>query len=165
MTSGTVVRRATLDETEALAQVYIDSRLKSADAGQRDLSFDVVHRWLRKSVIFNEVWVLETVEHGPTGEPAEVIAGVLALTDRELDALDVDPRYRGRGYGDALLAHAKEQRPKGLRARVAHGQEATREFLVRNGFEPAPAGAAGTDLWEDLVWRADRPVAQVSVQP
>lgn len=164
MTSGTAVRRATLDETEAVAQVYVDSRLKSPDAGQRDLSFDVVHRWLRKSVIFNEVWVLETVEHGPTGESAVVIAGVLALTDREIDALDVDPRYRGQGFGDALLSHAKERRPKGLRARVAQGQNATREFLVRNGFEPASPGTEGTDLWEDLVWRADRPVAQVSAQ-
>jgi ribosomal protein S18 acetylase RimI-like enzyme len=44
----------------------------------------------------------------------EVIVGIMALHDTDIDQLYLDPQWRGRGIGDLLIAHAKSQRPEGL---------------------------------------------------
>ncbi len=162
----TSLRRATLAEIDALAEVYVDSRVKSGDtATRRSVDPDVVRRWLRKAVIHSEVWVLERVAESDNAESNEAegdeptisIAGVLALSDQDIEALDVAPSFRGLGYGDALITHAKSCRPRGLKARIPSGQRESRDFLVRHGFTPQ---STQDSPWDDLVWRNEEPSDQ-----
>jgi len=145
MTTNVSLRRATLGESDRLARLYLDSQRHVGTAASRGaLNDDVAQRWLRKAVIHNEVWVLER-----TYEEFAQLAGLLALSDDELDILDVHPQHRGRGYGNLLITHAKKRRPGGLRARLSHGKHDERAFLVRHGFTPRKHQ---TTPWEDLLW-------------
>lgn len=144
-TTNVTLRRATLNESERLSRLYLDSQRYVGTAASRGaLSDDVVQRWLRKAVIHNEVWVLER-----RFEEFAQLAGLLALTEDEIDILDVHPQHRGRGYGALLIAHAKKRRPGGLRARLAHGKADARAFLVQHGFTPQRHQSTP---WEDLLW-------------
>lgn len=143
-----VLRRARNDDAARIARVYIDSqRVNSTAASRASLDSAVVQRWVRTSVIHDEVWVLE--------EEFGRIVGVLALSGNEIETLDVDPAERRRGHGGRLLALAKSRRPGGLVARVGAGGHAARTFLTHHGFTApaAPAGAAATGP-ETLNWRS-----------
>lgn len=145
MTVNVTLRRASLNESDRLARLYLDSQRHVGTAASRGaLKDDVAQRWLRKAVIHNEVWVLER-----QFEESAQLAGMLALTENELDLLDVHPQHRGRGYGEMLIAHAKKRRPGGLRARLSHGKHDARAFLVRHGFTPQKHQSTP---WEDLLW-------------
>lgn len=135
----TVLRRARNDDANRIARVYIDSqRVNSTAASRAALDSAVVQRWVRTSVIHDEVWVLE--------EEFGRIVGVLALSGSEIEALDVDPAERRRGHGGRLLALAKSRRPGGLVARVGASGAAARTFLTHHGFTApsAPTGSAGS---------------------
>lgn len=70
---------------------------------------------------------------------AEVI-GLLALGERVIDQLYVDPKQQGRGVGTALLDRAKEEAPDGLSLFTHQRNERARRFYERRGFRAAEFG-------------------------
>lgn len=139
MSDEVAIRRAVLTETDTLADLYLDSQ--RAVVPETSLDQQTARKWVRKAVVFHEVWVLA----GPEGEPV----GLLALSERDLEVLDVAPAHRGHGYGTLLMEHAKSSRPGGLRMRLAKGRTDSREFLTRNGFV---SQSTQEPYWEDFVW-------------
>lgn len=81
-------------------------------------------------------------------EHAGSIVGYLALQHSYIDRLYVDPHHQGRGYGSALLAHARRLSPQGLELHTHQQNAAARAFYERRGFvavrlgiSPAPESA------------------------
>jgi GNAT superfamily N-acetyltransferase len=82
--------------------------------------------WIRRVVIdVLEAWVV-TVD--------DVIVGIMALDDTDIAQLYLDPRWRGRGIGDLLIAHAKSRRPSGLGLWTFQVNAGARRFYERHGF-------------------------------
>jgi GNAT superfamily N-acetyltransferase len=120
-----VLRRARLDDADAVADVYIPSFRGLAflpslhtEAETRAWVHDVV---LRRY----EVWVAE--EEGR-------VAGFAALSERTLEQLYVHPDHQGRGLGTELLAKAKKRRPNGFALWTFQRNEGARRFYERHGF-------------------------------
>ena len=140
----TALRRARSEDAARIARLYIASQGVNGTAASRaSLDPATVQRWIRTSVIHDEVWVLE--------EEFGRLAGVLTLSGNELETLDVDPTLRGRGLGSRLLAHAKSRRPGGLTARLTQGRSTARAFLTHHGF--VESANANTMM---LTWRTPR---------
>jgi putative acetyltransferase len=60
--------------------------------------------------------------------------GFYSLYEETLAAIFVTPAQQGRGYGKALLAHAKRQRPA-LRLQVYRQNLASCDFYLSQGFQ------------------------------
>lgn len=60
--------------------------------------------------------------------------GFYSLYEETLAAIFVTPAQQGRGYGKALLAHAKRQRPA-LRLQVYRQNLAACDFYLSQGFQ------------------------------
>ena len=128
----TVLRRARGEDAAHIARLYIASQgVDSTAASRAALDPAVVQRWVRASVLHDEVWVLE--------EEFGRLSGILVMSGNEVEALDVDPSQRRRGRGARLLGAAKARRPGGLVARVAAGRTGARTFLEHHGFTDAGA--------------------------
>jgi len=82
-----------------------------------------------------EWWVAATDEDEPMA--------FLGYSPATIDALFVDPRYRGRGVGTRLVAHAQHLAGGALRVDVNEQNEAARGFYASLGFESA--GRSPTD--------------------
>ena len=148
-----MLRRARSEDASHIARLYVASQGVDGTAASRAaLNPSVVHRWLRTSVLHDEVWVLE--------EEFGRLSGLLVISGNEVEALDVEPSQRRRGRGARLLGVAKSRRPGGLVAQVGAGRTAARTFLEHHGF---------TDAGAMLRWRtpattaAARPFRVVSV--
>lgn len=125
-----MLRRARSEDAVHISRLYVASQGVDGTAASRAaLDPSVVQRWVRASVLHDEVWVLE--------EEFGRLSGVLVMSGNEVEALDVDPSQRRRGRGARLLGVAKSRRPGGLVARVAEGRSAARTFLERHGFADA----------------------------
>ncbi|GAA1956486.1 GNAT family N-acetyltransferase [Kitasatospora viridis] len=82
--------------------------------------------------------------HDGGGHPVGVVAAVAAPSgepaERQLDAMWVEPRWRGRGVGEALagavLAWAAEQGADRVSLTVVDGNDAARGLYLRLGFRP-----------------------------
>jgi GNAT superfamily N-acetyltransferase len=100
------LRRAAAADADAVARVWLRSFAAALPSVRLAHSDDQVRTWIRSVVIDAlETWLV-TVD--------EVIVGMMALHDTDIDQLYLDPQWRGRGIGDLLIAHAKSQRPEGL---------------------------------------------------
>jgi putative acetyltransferase len=62
-----------------------------------------------------------------------LVLGFAVLLENELGHFYVEPDSFGRGIGSALLAHAKERRPRGFRFWVFQRNERARRFYERRG--------------------------------
>jgi len=143
MSQDATFRRATSEDVPGLARTYVRSQERAGAAADRNgITLGAVTQWMRKALLLDEIWMLER-EFGE-------VAGLVAVTGRELDVLDVEPNLRGRGYGSRLVEMAKRQRPGGLIARVSAHRVEARRFLFHHGFEvTGPTRGAGV---ETLAW-------------
>jgi GNAT superfamily N-acetyltransferase len=117
-----VLRRARLEDAEAVADVFVAARLEMTY-----LPLDVpdARRFVTTELVPRlEVWVAE--------EDGRVV-GFAALGDDDLDHLYVAPGAQGRGIGSALLARAKDQRPDGFELWVFQQNTGARRFYERHG--------------------------------
>lgn len=150
---NTVLRRARSEDAAHIARLYVASQAVGTTAASRAaLDPAVVERWVRATVLRDEVWVAE----GDFGR----LAGVVALSGNELEALDVEPSHRRLGLGGRLIDMAKSRRPGGLVARVGDVRSEACRFLLHHGFTASTRGGGAGDV---LRWRT--PPRSMSAQP
>jgi ribosomal protein S18 acetylase RimI-like enzyme len=126
-----VIRPATLDDSEAVADVYLAAFQATYDFGLAHSDADV-RRWIADGLIpGRETWVAEA--------EGQVVA-MLALDDAGIDQLYVLPTAQGNGIGRALVDLAKARRPEGLQLYTFQVNERARRFYERNGFVVAALG-------------------------
>lgn len=115
------VRRATADDAEQVAEVFIRS-LESLEFLPR-LHTDAEHReFVRLLLGRDEVWV---------AEDAGEILGMAALSGGVLGQLYVDPVHQGCGAGSALLDRVKRSCPGGFTFWVFQKNTRARDFYER----------------------------------
>lgn len=96
-------------------------------------SLDEVERWY--SGKFAEwTWTLAAFDD------AAVMAGFIAMTDRHVDQLYVDPSQQRSGVGSALILRALESSPGPVTLHVFEQNAPARAFYEKHGF-------AGRDRW------------------
>jgi ribosomal protein S18 acetylase RimI-like enzyme len=76
------------------------------------------------------------IDRGPifVFEEDGAIAAFSGIKDGELTHLYVDPAAQNRGFGSALVEHAKGESPDGLSLWVFQKNEGARRFYERHGF-------------------------------
>ena len=122
------VRRATHDDTDALASLYLSAREAAHPAIPRSVHPpDDTRRWLhsRLDAPGTELWLAEEA-----GDPV----GLLLLEDAWVHSLYVAPEHAGQGVGTVLLDLAKSLRPTGLGLWVFETNDRARRFYERHGF-------------------------------
>ena len=93
---------------------------------------DEVERWYAGK--FAEwTWTLAAFDSG-------ALAGFIALTDRHIDQLYVDPSFQRRGVGSTLIDRALESSPGQVTLHVFEENAPARAFYEKHGF-------AGRDRW------------------
>ena len=118
-----MLRRARAEDANAVADVFV--------ASFAGLDFlPVLHTeaetrgWISATMLpTHEVWVAER-----DGQ----VVGFAALGEALLAHLYVHPDAQGRGIGGALLAKAKERRPRGFDLWVFQQNEGARRFYARH---------------------------------
>lgn len=144
------LRRATLQDAAAVADVLVRSRLAAADAIPPMVHpADEVLRWIRDTVLpEREVWLAETATARPLA--------VLVLEEDWIDQLYVDPAATGGGLGSRLIDLAKSRRPAGLQLWTFQSNTGARRFYLRHGFTEAERtdGAGNEEKAPDIrfVW-------------
>ena len=128
--SGLHIRRATLADAAAVADVYLDSFHATYD-------FPLAHT-------DDEVraWIAETIERGRLGTGSETfvalegdrVVGMMVVGPGELDQLYVAPDRLGSGIGRRLLETSMERSPGGLTLYTFQVNARARRFYERNGF-------------------------------
>ena len=83
------------------------------------------------------------------------VVGFAILSSDELMQIHVAPGEQNAGIGSALLARAKERRPKGFSLWTFQKNVGARRFYERYGFEPEGTYAfmVGNHADEDIVMR------------
>jgi GNAT superfamily N-acetyltransferase len=119
-------RRATTADAPEVATIYISSRRGAAAylptvGTDEAISAFVVNQMVPE----RETWVAEN---------AGKMVAVLTLHGDELDQFYVAPGEQRRGVGDAMLAHAKQLRPGGLRLWAFQRNAPARRFYEARGF-------------------------------
>ena len=119
-----VVRRATVDDADQVAELYLATRRAAEPAMPPQIhSAASVLAHMTREVADREVWVAEGDE----------IVGFMTLADAFLDALYVGPDHQGAGIGTALLELAKARRPGGFGLWVFASNGPARGFYHRHG--------------------------------
>jgi GNAT superfamily N-acetyltransferase len=123
-----LIRRATADDAGAVADVFLAAKGEMTYLPQLHTE-DETRRWMRDIVLRDlEVWIAEADER---------VTGFAALSADLLEHLYVHPQEQNQGVGTALLALAKERRPRGLRLWVFQKNVGARRFYERHGFTVA----------------------------
>jgi len=119
-------RRASAADAPEVATVYIASR-RGAAAYLPTVGTDAEIRAfvVDRMVPERETWVAE--------DSGRIVA-VLVLHGDEVDQFYVAPGEQRRGVGDAMLAHAKQLRPTGLRLWAFQRNAPARSFYEARGF-------------------------------
>lgn len=122
------LRRARLDEAEALADLLLRSRRASVPAIPAPVhDDDDVRTWFADVVLpEREVWV---------AEEDDSVVGLLVLDGVWVDQLYVDADRTGRGFGSQLLEMAKKLRPGGLELSTFQSNHRAQRFYERHAFE------------------------------
>jgi ribosomal protein S18 acetylase RimI-like enzyme len=130
------IRRARLEDLEAAvgvwerarwdAQPWLEERMRYSHEQNLRHFREVVARE-------NDLWL--AVQEGE-------IVGLLAMGERQIEQLYVEPRCQGRGIGTALLNLAKELAPDGLTLFTHRRNERARTFYERRGFLAARFGVS-----------------------
>ncbi len=137
MTSGAAVapvtiRRGTIDDAAAAADVYLTSRRGAGALIPRSIhTEDDVRTWFARIVLVeHEVWLAEL-----EGRPV----GVMVLRGEFMDQLYVRPEAQRRGVGARLVAQAKRGRAR-LRLYTFESNEPARAFYEKHGFKAIAFG-------------------------
>ena len=127
MSTDLVVRSATVDDAQTLADLHVGSRLVNIGS-MPDLVHDhaTAVRWMRSR--------LEGASEGWLAERDARPVGYLVLTRDWVDDLFLAPGETGQGIGAVLLDLAKTQRPEGLCLWVFESNQGARRFYRRHGF-------------------------------
>ncbi len=115
-------------QIEAAVDVWVRSRWQAQPwlEQRMDYTADQNLGFFRTVVaVENDVWI--AVHH-------EMVLGVMAIGDGEIDQLYVGPEYQNRGIGTALLEKARELQPGGLGLFTHQKNEKARRFYQRKGF-------------------------------
>lgn len=130
------VRRAHVEEADAVAYVWLRSRVASIPAIPPPVhSSEQVREYFRLIVLrAQDVWVVES---------SGAVVALLSLYGEWIEHLYVDPDRCGTGLGTQLLALAKQERPGGLRLWTFEANTGARRFYERHGF--AVTGATQGD--------------------
>ncbi len=118
-----MIRRASIEDAERIATLFRRSFgtldfLPTLHTADEDRAF------IARVVTKQEVWVWEADDR---------VLGFIALEERMLNHIYVEPAMHGRGIGSALFAHAQARRPEGFRFWVFQRNENARRFYDRRG--------------------------------
>jgi ribosomal protein S18 acetylase RimI-like enzyme len=132
MSDAMTLRRATVEDAAAVADVYVTSRRHAEPCIPRMVhSDDDVRQWFASIVLVeHETWVAES----PGG-----IAAMMVLRGDWIDQLYVRPQTQRLGVGARLLDHAKRRRPR-LRLYTFQSNICARDFYEKHGFRPIAFG-------------------------
>jgi GNAT superfamily N-acetyltransferase len=121
------IRRALPADAGPLAALWLRSRAASVPSIPPTVHADEdVHRWFTEEIVpSGDVWMVD--------RQGGVIA-LLVLDHEWIDQLYVDPESTGRGFGGALLGHAKSLRPDGLKLWTFQSNREARRFYEAHGF-------------------------------
>ena len=123
-----VIRTATIDEADAVADVYLAAR-HTLDAFAPMAHDDAATRGWVRDVLFRsaEIWI---------GVKDGRVAAMMALTAGWIEQLYVEPAAQGQGLGAALLATAKRAAhgAAGLDLWTFQANAQARRFYERHGF-------------------------------
>jgi ribosomal protein S18 acetylase RimI-like enzyme len=134
--SGAVIRRyqaADFDPVNDLwrrarVQAFPDFQARKGHTAEEDRAY-----FRRVVLVRNELWVAELDGHA---------VGFMAITGNFIDQLYVDPEHQRRGIGHALIAHARQLSPTGLRLFTfqsnANGRAFYEKEAVKFGVSPPP---------------------------
>jgi GNAT superfamily N-acetyltransferase len=118
-----VIRRATPADADAVGRVFVAARDEMTYLPRVD---DAARTWLGSLFVErHRLWVWER-----DGE----IAGFVGVDGDLVSHLYVAPAAQGRGFGTALLDHAKTVSPERLELWVFQRNEGARRFYERHGF-------------------------------
>ena len=148
--SPVVVRRASVDDADAVADVYLAS-FHATYAFPLAHTDEQVRGWIRDVVVpDHETWVA-------VDEDAGAVVGLMVVGPDDLDQLYVAPDRLGSGIGQRLLETAKERSPNGLTLYTFAVNARARRFYERNGFilDGSGDGSANEEGQADVryVWR------------
>ncbi|MGP4008939.1 GNAT family N-acetyltransferase [Streptomyces sp. 4N124] len=134
--TSVVLRRASAPDAPAVAAVWLRSYSAALPTVRRAHSDDEVRAYIRDVVIpRGTTWVAEaTVECDSGREGAGVVVGMMTLDGEEMNALYLDPDWRGQGIGDRFVALAKELSPTGLTLWAFQVNHPAQRFYERHGF-------------------------------
>ena len=121
------MRLAGPTDSDQLAELWLRSRkaaVPSIPAPVHD-DDDVRGYFGRVVVPTMEVWVVER---------QGAIVALLALSERWIEHLYVEPGLTGQGLGTRLLGRARERRPGGLDLWTFQSNAGARRFYERHGF-------------------------------
>jgi GNAT superfamily N-acetyltransferase len=144
------LRRAAIEDADAVADVLITARRDAGDAIPPAVHPDAETRaWVRTVVLpRHEVWLAET----PGARPL----GVLVLHDDWVDQLYIAAAATGHGLGSRLIDLAKARRPDGLQLWTFASNTGAQRFYRRHGFTVAETtdGAGNEERAPDIrfVW-------------
>lgn len=120
------VRRATAGDAAVMAEVWLRSFAAGLPSVRLAHTPDEVRGWIRDVVVPGpDTWVA-TVD--------DAVVGLLAVDGHWLNQLYVEPAWRGRGVGDALVTHAQRLSPGGLQLWTFQVNGPARRFYARHGF-------------------------------
>jgi ribosomal protein S18 acetylase RimI-like enzyme len=147
-----MIRRATADDVEAIAELY--ERSFAALTYLPVLHTLDEHRaWFERQVAEHEAWVWDD----------GAIRGFIVLTAHELMYIYLDVGWTGRGIGTALLQHAKARRPAGFTLWTFQANEGARRFYERHGLHAIELGdgSGNEERTPDVryEWRPSAPAA------
>jgi GNAT superfamily N-acetyltransferase len=144
-----VIRRATLDDAPAISGLFARARDEMSYLPR--IPDDVRPRLGALFLARAEIWVAE--------KQGQVV-GFAGVSDDELTHLYTDPPAQNRGFGTALLDHAKSLRPERLELWVFQKNEGARRFYERHGFRLVrlTEGEGNMERGPDALyeWRAGR---------
>jgi ribosomal protein S18 acetylase RimI-like enzyme len=143
------LRRAHPDDSEAVADVFLASRVAAMPYLPDLHTAEETRAWIRDVVL---------AEHDVrVAEVEGAVAGFLALGGATIEHLYVRPELQGRGIGSALLALAKDLRGDGFRLWVFQRNAGARRFYERHGLRLVELtdGAANEEREPDALyeWR------------
>ena len=122
------LRRARLDESDAVAELWLRSRRASVPANPPTIHTEEDVRAFFSTAVLpsKEVWVMDRARVG--------IVALLVLDGGWVEHLHVDPEWTGHGLGSRLVDLAKERHPDGLDLWTFQSNVGARRFYERHGF-------------------------------
>lgn len=143
-------RRASIDEADAIADVWLRSRHASAEIPPPVHTDPDVRGWIRDILLASaEVWVaIEGTE----------IAGMMALHEEWIEQLYVAPEHQGAGHGTRLLRLAQSSRDE-LSLWTFEANLAARRFYEGRGFRQSGPPSSDNEEQAPAIlyrWRSPR---------
>lgn len=126
-----MIRAPRSDESEAVANVLIESRLAYLPFAPSAHTEHEVRSWVRSHLLATGLVAIWAEE--------EQVVAVLATSEENgtswIDQLYVLPGWTGKGVGSKLLQHAHSQLPQPIHLYTFQENVGARRFYERNGYK------------------------------